>query len=286
MSWQSASSCGGAEKGAPWKHSWCPSPMWAAARGMNASAFLLNFLHFFQGVFHNGVLSLELKVATKQLSLKHQWEPKDIIWPHLFERHLIQLKPLRLHFCWGKKQFCLKFSHGFLPPGVPLCQQTALGYSPAASLLWNFCRNSSAFMYEQCISKANTCQLCELPTIAFLWLSMKLIRSENVNFHQFRVAYEFKSDLTHLLQGVHSQPALFQELPVQKTGVFIGKQAVGEQKAAVNFTLCPEVLLCLQQSRVLAHITLCSPLAPDWSNVRLTHELPQCAIEAMGKVLC
>lgn len=107
---------------------------------------------------------------------------------------------------------------------------------------WNFCRNSSAFMYEQCIPKESTHQLHALPTIAFLWLSMKLIRSENVNFHEFRVAYKFKSDLTHLLQGVHSQPTLFQELPIQKIGVFIGKQAVREQKASISYTLHSELL--------------------------------------------
>lgn len=97
-------------------------------------------------------------------------------------------------------------------------------------------------MYEQCIPKESTHQLHALPTIAFLWLSMKLIRSENVNFHEFRVAYKFKSDLTHLLQGVHSQPTLFQELPIQKIGVFIGKQAVREQKASISYTLHSELL--------------------------------------------
>lgn len=97
-------------------------------------------------------------------------------------------------------------------------------------------------MYEQCIPKESTHQLHELPTIAFLWLSMKLIRSENVNFHEFRVAYKFKSDLTHLLQGVHSQPTLFQELPIQKIGIFIGKQAGREQKASISYTLHSELI--------------------------------------------
>lgn len=76
--------------------------MWAVARGLNASAFL-NFLHFFQAVLQDGVLSLELKIATEQLSLKHQGKPIAVIWPHAMEGHLVQLKPLGPHF-WGQKQ--------------------------------------------------------------------------------------------------------------------------------------------------------------------------------------
>jgi len=49
---------------------------------------------------------------------------------------------------------------------------------------------------------------------------MKMVCPENVNVHEFRVAYKFKCDLTHLLQGVHSQSTLFQELPAQETDFF------------------------------------------------------------------
>lgn len=93
-----------AEQGDPHKsYSGCCSPVWAVARGLNASAFL-NFLHFFQAVLQDGVLSLELKIATKQLSLKHQGKPIAVIWPHAMERHLVQLKPLGPHFWWQKKK--------------------------------------------------------------------------------------------------------------------------------------------------------------------------------------
>lgn len=90
--------------------------MWAVARGLNASAFL-NFLHFFQAVLQDGVLSLELKIATKQLSLKHQGKPVAVIWPHAMEWHLVQLKPLRPHFWWQKtRELCMGLSPGFLLP--------------------------------------------------------------------------------------------------------------------------------------------------------------------------
>lgn len=64
-----------------------------------------------------------------------------------------------------------------------------------------------------------------------------MICSENVNFHELRVAYKFKCDLTHLLQGVHSQSALLQELPAPERDFFTRKQGVEEQKKiAINFT--------------------------------------------------
>lgn len=90
--------------------------MWAAAHGLNASAFL-NFLHFFQAVLHDGVLSLKLKIASKQLSLKHQGKPVAVIWPHAVEGHLVQLEPLGPHF-WGQetKELSMGLSHGFLLP--------------------------------------------------------------------------------------------------------------------------------------------------------------------------
>lgn len=58
------------------------------------------------------------------------------------------------------------------------------------------------------------------PTLTFCWLSMKVICPENVNVHEFRVAYKFKCDLPHLLQGVHSQSTLLQELPAQEKDIF------------------------------------------------------------------
>lgn len=92
------------------------SPVWAEARGSNASVFL-NFLHFFQSVLQDCVLSLKLKIATKQLFLKHQGKPIDVICPHVIERHLIQLKPLWTHF-WGEKtkELCMRLSVVFLLP--------------------------------------------------------------------------------------------------------------------------------------------------------------------------
>lgn len=78
--------------------------MRAAAHGSSGSVFL-NFLHFCQGVLHDSVLSLELKVATKQLLLKQEGEPVGIICPHAIEGHLIQLEPLRAHFWWEETNF-------------------------------------------------------------------------------------------------------------------------------------------------------------------------------------
>lgn len=110
--------------------------MWAVACGLNASAFL-NFLHFFQAVLQDGVLSLELKIATKQLSLKHQGKPIAVIWPHAMEGHLVQLKPLGPHFWRQKtKELCMGLVHGiFAAYTVHIGQTAASLYSPAAFLL-------------------------------------------------------------------------------------------------------------------------------------------------------
>lgn len=143
--------------------------MWAVACGLNASAFL-NFLHFFQAVLQDGVLSLELKITTKQLSLKHQGKPVAVIRPHAMEGHLVQLKPLGPHF------------------------------------------------------------------LTFCWLSMEVICTENVNVHEFRVAHKFKCDLTHLLQGVHSQATLLQELPAQEKGFLYESELWEDKNAAISFT--------------------------------------------------
>lgn len=61
---------------------------------------------------------------------------------------------------------------------------------------------------------------------------MKMICSEDVNFHEFRVANKFKRDLAHLLQGVHSQSALLQQLPAPEGDFFTRKQGVEEQKTS------------------------------------------------------
>lgn len=92
-----------------------------------------NFLHFFQGVLQDSVLSLELKIATKQLFLKQQRKPIDIVCPHVIERHLIQLKPLWTHFWWEKtKELCVRLSlvGFFLLPKLYLSTSSF----PAASL--------------------------------------------------------------------------------------------------------------------------------------------------------
>ncbi|KAF2977529.1 hypothetical protein EK904_000434 [Melospiza melodia maxima] len=87
-------------------------------------------------VLQDGVLSLELKIATKQLSLKHQGKPVAVIRPHAMEGHLVQLKPLGPHFWWHRtKELCVGHARGFLLPMLNIGQQAASLSSPAAFLL-------------------------------------------------------------------------------------------------------------------------------------------------------
>lgn len=62
---------------------------------------------------------------------------------------------------------------------------------------------------------------------------MKVICPENVNIHEFRVAYKFKCDLTHLLQGVHSQSTLLQELPAREEDFLHESEG---KNAVISFT--------------------------------------------------
>lgn len=61
-----------------------------------------NLLHLLQCVAEDHVMTLKLKVSQKLLLLQHQWEPQDIIGPHLTEGDFIAVKPLRPHF-WIKQ---------------------------------------------------------------------------------------------------------------------------------------------------------------------------------------
>lgn len=65
---------------------------------------------------------------------------------------------------------------------------------------------------------------------------MEVICPENVNVHELRVAHKFKCDLTHLLQGVHSQSTLLQELPAQEEGFLDQSEHWEGRNAVISFT--------------------------------------------------
>lgn len=102
---------------------------------------------------------------------------------------------------------------------VNIGQQAASFYSPAAFILGGILAWILLHFLRAMLSQKSMHLLLsphQPPTLTFCWLSMIVICTENVNIHEFRVAYKFKCDLTHLLQGVHSQSTLLQELPAQE----------------------------------------------------------------------
>ncbi len=49
-------------------------------------------------------------------------------------------------------------------------------------------------------------------TVRLCWFSIISVGSENVDVEELRVSNKFKFDVSDLLQGVHRQTALFQQL--------------------------------------------------------------------------
>lgn len=65
---------------------------------------LSEFVHLFQSVAEDHVVTLELKVSNKFLLLEYQGEPQNIVSPHFAEGNLVTLEPPRPHLYKNEKR--------------------------------------------------------------------------------------------------------------------------------------------------------------------------------------